>query len=78
MTITTFKNLQQAYEEKKLKYHDPGKYIRMQKYKERKAKGLCVICGHKKITVYQHKVGLVTCYKCRKRKKEEKCNQNTT
>ena len=68
----TIVDLQQAYEEKKLRVYDSYKYWRLQKYKERLAKGLCTSCGHKKLTKYQKKHKILSCFKCRQKKQEYK------
>ena len=67
---TTIVDLQQAYEDKVERIHHPNRYRMQQTYKERRKKGFCVMCGRKKITKSQKKVGLVTCVRCRKNIKE--------
>ena len=71
----TIVDLQQTYEEAKLRVYDPKKYWRLKKYKERLSKGLCTQCGHKKLTKYQNKHKILSCVKCRNKKKEYKENE---
>ncbi len=68
----TIVDLQQAYEEKKMKVYDSERYWRLQKYKERLEKGLCTVCGHKKLTKYQKKHKIMSCVKCRQKKNKYK------
>ncbi len=68
----TIVDLQQAYEEAKLRVHDPEMYWRIQKYKERLAKGLCTVCGHKKLTKYQKKHKIISCVKCKEKRNQRK------
>lgn len=73
MSKETFIGLEKAYNDKVERIHHPSRYHMTQLRKERKAKGLCVECGIKKITKSQKKRGLTRCYKCRMK---IKCLQN--
>ena len=67
---TTIVDLQQAYEDKYERSHNPCRYHMRQLYKERKAKGFCIVCGRKKMSKSQRERGLVTCVRCRQGSKE--------
>ncbi len=66
----TIKNIEKALKVKHEQVHHPERYRIKQLRKERKKKGLCTLCGIKKITKSQKKRGIVACYNCRKRKRE--------
>ena len=68
MTKETFVGLEKAYKEKVEKVYHPQRYYEAKLRKERKAIGLCVECGKKKITKSQKKRGLTRCYPCRKKR----------
>jgi len=68
---TTFTDLEQAYQDKVKRIYHPDAYRKEKLYKERKAKGICVICGVAKITKFQRKQRFTSCLKCREKERNE-------
>ena len=63
--LTTFKDLDKAYKDKVEMVYFPERYLKAKLTKERKAKGVCIYCGHKKITKYQKEHNIISCIRCR-------------
>ena len=67
---TNFKGLEKAYKNRVEQVYHPERYRKAQLSKERKANGVCIMCGIKRITKNQKERGLVSCFKCRKEQRE--------
>ena len=67
-------NIEEAYKDKVERIYHPERYRKSKLAKERRKKGLCIICGRKQITRYQKKEGILSCFRCRK--KMEKWKEN--
>jgi len=70
-TPTKYKNLQEAYEAKVERVYHADRYYQRMLRNERKANGVCVTCGRKRMTPHQKSQGIISCVKCRAIKKEK-------
>lgn len=63
-------DIEQAYKDKVFRIYHPAEYRKEQKDKERKKRGVCIVCGNKKIRVDQRRKNRWICVGCRQSKKE--------